>query len=125
MVDNSFHPSTFTLILAALKEKTIHTVIYVFLGLFALNHVAELLQHENKELAVYCCELEEIEEFSELENRLRSFGSTDVVLITFQIDFFRDLSSIVDGISSRSLQRAFFPHLLHVPIYLDKGVLIV
>jgi hypothetical protein len=107
------------------KEKTTHIFIYIFLGLFVFNHVAELMQHENKELAAYCCELEETEEFSELENRLKAFSPSEIILLTFHTDFFCDLLPKLNGVSTRSVQRAFFPHALHVPIYLDKGVLIV
>ena len=106
------------------KEKSILVILYIFLGVFVFNHVAELIDH-NKDVAAYCCELEEIEEANELEHRLKSLGSFELVLITFHTDFFRDLLPKLDGVTTRSVQRAFFPHSLHVPIYLDKGVIIV
>lgn len=120
-----FQPHTFVSDFYAVKEKTVRILLFALLGLFVFNHVVELIQHDNKELAAYCCELEEVEELSEFSSRLKTFEPAAVVLFALNLDFFRDLFAHADGKLSRSLQRAFFPHALHVPIYLGKRVVIV
>jgi hypothetical protein len=109
----------------AVREKNVLIILYLFLGVFVFNHVADFIQHHNKEVAAYCCEIEELGELNELENRLRSFDFTGLEFFQFHAEFIRVFCSYVDRVSHLSHQRAFFPHALHVPIYLDKGVLIV
>lgn len=106
------------------KQKTVFFLLYLFLGVFVFNHVAELIDH-HQETAAYCCELEELEELSELEDRLKSFSASELVFIAFHLDVIRHSLPETDCVWSRSLQRAFFPHSLHVPIYLDKGAILV
>ncbi|MCB0756366.1 MAG: hypothetical protein H6603_08670 [Flavobacteriales bacterium] len=108
-----------------MRQKNIFIILYLFLGVFVFNHVADFIQHHNKEVAVYCCEMEELGELNELENKLRSFELAGLELFQFHADFIREFYSDVDRVSNRSHQQAFFPHSLHVPIYLDKGVLLV
>lgn len=88
------------------------------------NHVTELID-QHFETAAYCCELEDVEEISELEDRLKSFEPSAFALLKLHSDFTLELLTSNDVVSSWSLQRTFYPHALHVPIYLDKGVLLV
>lgn len=88
------------------------------------NHVAELIE-QHFETAAYCCELENVEELNELEDKLRVFEPSVLSSMFLHSHFILEILTNDDVVLSWSLQRTFYPHALHVPIYLDKGVLIV
>jgi hypothetical protein len=91
-----------------------------------LNLVVDCVSHHDQESSCYCCELNEMEELNEFGSRLRSFDPSELILLSFNSDFFQDLFAHADNSALKlSCSRAFFPNGLHVPIYKGKCVFLI
>ena len=109
-----------------MRDKFAQLFIFFLVSVFTFNLVADCVSHHNQESSTYCCDLNEVEEVNELESRIRLLEPLDLVVFSVRFNFIQEMfadANISASLISRS--RAFFPHALHVPIYLDKCTFLV
>lgn len=105
-----------------MKRETIQIFIFLFLSVFTFNLVQDVIHLPKKESSSYC-EVNEVEEFQEIGSRLRVFDPQGFAFIAIHFDFLKSLINSFDNSElCASGSRAFFPHAMHVPIYLGKCV---
>ncbi|MCB9186329.1 MAG: hypothetical protein H6601_06230 [Flavobacteriales bacterium] len=109
-----------------MRNKAIQAFLFLFLSVFVFNQVADYVYHHKKESETFVFEMNEVEELNELNSRLKSFEPSDLLFINLHLDAFRNLFAVSDSSCWNGVGlRLFFPHALHLPIYLQKRVILV
>ncbi|MCF8276643.1 MAG: hypothetical protein K9J17_07905 [Flavobacteriales bacterium] len=104
-----------------MKNKAVQIFLLLFVGVFVFNQVADLVHLHRKDTGSYCCETNEVEEIVEFGSRLRTHDSHSLLLYAFQFNYFSlELLNSENSVLTSVGSRAFFPHAMHVPIYLEK-----
>lgn len=87
--------------------------------------VADCVQHHKRASEAKCCDVN-VQVQKEFEFRLRTFEPSDRVFSEFEFNFLQYIIAQTEIVETQfNCSCAFFPHTLHVPVYLGKCTIIV
>ncbi len=109
-----------------MKRQTIQAFIFIVLGVFIYNQVADMAFDHHSSKSELTCEVNQVEDPVELETKSKYPESR----VSLQSSFlFADLHGLLSTKVRSALVAnhwcASFPHALHVPIYVDKCTFII
>jgi hypothetical protein len=108
------------------KRQTIQAFLFIVLGVFIYNQVADQVFDHHSNKSELTCEVNQVEEPVELESKTKYPDSRVSPHANFLFAHLHDLLSTKERSALVANHWcASFPHALHVPIYLDKCTFII